>query len=256
MTEPKPPVTAPAHDASAPVTTSPVAGANQLVVVVSNGWDESAVELRRFSRAGGGWSSDGEAIRADIGHAGLGWGIGLHGAGAPGSAAGPVKKEGDGRSPAGAFALGAAFGYDKSAPDGVRLPYTALDRSWRCVDDVSSRYYNDVIPESAADSVDWQSAETMRRNDELYRWVVLVDHNHIRAKGETRPSPPKSGAGSCIFFHVWRKPGGATVGCAAMDRGELESLMVWLDPAQKPATVMLPREAYASLKDSWQLPSL
>jgi len=44
----------------------------------------------------------------ELGRAGLAWGLGLHG---NPPFPGPIKREGDGRSPAGAFELSSAFGY-------------------------------------------------------------------------------------------------------------------------------------------------
>src|SRR5437016_550418 len=98
--------------ASAPRTGSdlsaarPLATARQLVVVRSADWQATSGELRRYQRREAGWSEVGDPAPVTLGRSGLAWGRGLHGA-PPGR---PIKREGDGRAPAGAFALTASFG--------------------------------------------------------------------------------------------------------------------------------------------------
>jgi D-alanyl-D-alanine dipeptidase len=126
---------------------------------------------------------------------------------------------------------------------GARVSYAALDDSWVCVDDPRSSRYNRVF-DAAGVMKDWSSAETMRRADELYRWVVVVDHN-----ADATP-----GAGSCIFLHLWSGPEGGTAGCTAMDRPVMEELLAWLDPAARPVFVLLPEAELAALREGWALP--
>ena len=215
----------------------------QLVLVAVDSWSAVDAEVARFERSAPGWSAVGEPWPAVIGARGAGWGRGLHGDGAPDGRGGPVKVEGDGKSPAGVFAIGAAYGYGDAAPAGARVPYTKVDASWRCVDDTGSAHYNRVLDADGVE-VDWSSAEEMRRADELYRWVLLVDHNTARAPG----------AGSCIFLHVWSGAGRGTAGCTAMARDHMEELLGWLDPAARPVLVLLPREELAALREPWALP--
>jgi D-alanyl-D-alanine dipeptidase len=237
-----------ADGARPPADASPIAGADQVLVGIADGWDAVAVELALFARDGAGWRRIGEPWTGVLGAGGAGWGRGLHGDGAPAGAAGPIKREGDGRAPAGAFALGPSFGYAAAAVPGARLPYRALAPSWVCVDDPASARYNQVF-DGAGVARDWASAETMRRRDELYRWVVEVGHNGAGVTGAPRP-----GAGSCIFLHVWRDAADGTAGCTAMPRDRLEALLAALDPAARPAYVLLPRDAHAALRAAWGLP--
>lgn len=216
----------------------------QLLVAVVRNWDDLHAELKRYEREGDHWKPVGDSWAAVVGVHGAAWGRGLHGDGAPPGQDGPVKKEGDGRSPAGVFALGASFGYDKTPPRGARLPYTQTDADWLCIDDARSAHYNHVL-DTAGLKPDWTSFEPMRRNDELYRRVIVVDHN-------PEPAP---GAGSCIFLHIWHGPdGGGTAGCTAMAKGAMESLLAWLDPAAHPVYVLLPAEQATALHDAWALP--
>jgi D-alanyl-D-alanine dipeptidase len=220
------------------------ASARQLLLATVEDWDDVTAELARFERApGGAWKPVGQAWPAVIGARGSAWGRGLHGDAAPAGRGGPVKREGDGKSPAGTFALGASFGYASQSVPGARVSYAALDDSWVCVDDPRSSRYNRVF-DAAGVMKDWSSAETMRRADELYRWVVVVDHN-----ADATP-----GAGSCIFLHLWSGPEGGTAGCTAMDRPVMEELLAWLDPAARPVFVLLPEAELAALREGWALP--
>lgn len=247
----------PAADAAAAVAsaTSPIpAASRQLVLGVATSWDAPRVELSRYQRSAAGepWERVGEPFAAVTGAAGLGWGVGLHGAGAPDGVAGPVKVEGDRRSPAGVFAIGAAFGYDAKPPEGTAIDYLALDPSWRCVDDPSSRFYNRVLSARGI-AKDWSSAERMRRDDELYRRGILIGHNAIGVGGG-EGERPRGGAGSCVFFHVWRGADRPTVGCTAMPRPRLEALIAWLRPDARPVAVLLPAEPYRAVAARWGLP--
>jgi len=214
----------------------------QLVTVVTEDWDRFQAVLRRYERSPGqAWKPVGGAIDVVLGREGYGWGRGLHGGGAPGRP-GPIKREGDGRSPAGVFGIGAAYGYD-AEPKGVALPYLQATAELRCVDDPKSRHYNRIVS-TANTSVDWKSAEHMRRDDALYEMAIVVEHN-------TRQTEP--GAGSCIFIHVWRGPDSGMTGCTAMPLDTLETIASWLKPGAS-ALVALPRSEYDALRGPWELP--
>lgn len=224
----------------------PVGGsARQLIVVTTASWDATSGTLRRFERGGDRdpWRAVGDSVAVTVGRAGLAWGDGIHGA-AP--LDGPVKREGDGKAPAGAFRIAGAFGY--AAPDSARwigLPYAHADAGLECVDDTTSVHYNTLVRREAVDVVDWTSSERMRLQDHQYRWGVVVDHN---------PEGRRRAGGSCIFLHIWRAPGSPTVGCTAMDEQALTTLMRWLDPERQPVLVQLPLAAYSQLAPRWRLP--
>jgi L,D-peptidoglycan transpeptidase YkuD (ErfK/YbiS/YcfS/YnhG family) len=218
----------------------------QMVVVTTAGWDATDAVLRRYARpsAGAPWTAVGEPVRAVVGRTGLAWGTGIRSM--PDGDDGPVKREGDGKAPAGVFRLTSTFGYapaDSAA--WIKLPYHPADASVECVDDSDSRFYNALVDRDTIAAPDWRSHEEMRRSDELYRWGVWVDHN-------TGPARPRGG--SCIFLHVWRGPGQPTVGCTAMARADLEALLAWLDPRARPVLAQLPDDRYARLRAEWRLP--
>ena len=232
-------------------TPAPAAGpipadARLLLVSTSQSWKATATELALWKRATAAepWAKI-RAWRGSLGYGGLAWGAGFHGAGAPTGRTGPVKREGDGASPAGVFALGPTFGYGPTPPANARSPYTQVDDQWYCVDDPASTFYNQIVDMRTLDKKDWSSAEEMRRKDVQYTWVIDVAHNRMGFV-------PKGG--SCIFLHVWRSPGSSTTGCTAMEETDITALLADLDPAQAPVLVQLPAAEYAALATAWHLP--
>lgn len=220
----------------------------QMIVVTTDSWDSPQGTLRRYERErpGNPWHAVGGPITVMIGKTGLAWGTGL--LAPPREASDPIKKEGDGKAPAGVFRLSKIFGYAAQAPAGWKMPYTSLTPTIECVDDEKSKFYNTLVDTSTI-SPDWGSHENekMRRSDDLYRWGILVDHN---------ANPPVPGGGSCIFMHIWRGPAQPTVGCTAMPQADMESLLDWLDPERKPLLVQLPSAQYQKLRHRWNLPAV
>lgn len=223
----------------------PTANAKQIILVVTGDWSDSTGTLRTLerSRLGDGWRSVSNPIPVDVGRNGLGWGVGLHGQTLDD---GPVKKEGDGKSPAGVFGISEVFGF--GGPDTAKLfkmPYESLSSVTQCVDDAESQYYNLLVDSLDVKNAHWKSNEQMRSRDSLYRWGAFLDHNI---------SPRIPGKGSCIFLHVWEGPGRPTAGCTAMEVSNLLGILRWLDPIKNPVLVQLPRKEYKNLWKSWNLP--
>jgi zinc D-Ala-D-Ala dipeptidase len=233
-------------DAQVPAgkTPVPLRRARQLLVVTTRDWDAVGGVLRRFERKGtrGDWAQIGAEVPIVVGRAGLAWGTGLV---AAVGEAGPHKREGDGKAPAGVFRLGPAFGFKtREETSWLRVAYTPLGPTTECVDDTASRRYNLIVDRGAIKDVDWNSSERMREV-EGYRWGLVVAHN---------AAPPVAGLGSCIFLHVWAGPEKGTAGCTAMEQPNLETLLRWLDPAKGPLLVQLTEGEYARLRRSWSLP--
>ena len=233
----------------------PSAGSTQLIVVTTSNWGAVTGQLQRFERVHESWRSFGEPIPIVVGRNGMGWGIGLVAADDPNVrlASDPVKKEGDGNSPAGIFDLGTAFGYSAQPLPGLNLPYLALTESIECVDDVNSKYYNRIVDRSAVNA-DWNSSEHMRDTGESYRWGIVVDFNGTIA--ERSQKVPVPGGGSCVFLHIWHDRSQGTAGCTAMSQKNLETLLTWLDPKRRPLLLQLPMPAYERMTDRWNLPKL
>jgi D-alanyl-D-alanine dipeptidase len=229
----------------------------QLIVVTTPDWNAVGGQLQRYERraAHEPWRQAGAPIPIVVGKNGLGWGLGVIAADDAGvrRATDPIKKEGDGRAPAGVFALGTAFGYASQPLPGLKLPYLNLTPTIECVDDVGSKYYNRIVDRSTV-APDWNSSEHMRSVGEAYRWGIVVGHNGGVTQGNA--SQPIPGGGSCVFLHIWRDSNHGTAGCTAMPQDELETLLTWLDPARKPLLVQLPAPEYARLRKLWRLPAL
>jgi D-alanyl-D-alanine dipeptidase len=159
---------------------------------------------------------------------------------------GPLKREGDGRSPAGIFDLEHAFGYAADPPEGARgFPYLPIERDTVCVEDVRSKDYNRILDLTGSTGTRWERRSVMLRPDGLFRWGVVVAQN-------TPAVQP--GSGSCVFLHVWKGPGRPTAGCTAMSADRIEEIVRWLDPDGKPSLVQLPEAEYSELRESLQLP--
>ena len=225
----------------------PPADARQAVVVTTADWGAGGGRLQAYERADGraAWRAVGPPATVVVGRNGLGWGRGVT---APPATPGtePVKREGDGRSPAGVFRLTAAFGRAATpAVPGMKLPYRAETPGLDCVDDPASTHYNTLVDRGAVPRPDWNSAEHMLSVGDPYRLGVVVDHN---------PAPAVAGGGSCIFLHLWQGPGRGTSGCTAMADADLERLLGWLDPAAGPVLVQLPAQTYAARRKEWGLP--
>jgi D-alanyl-D-alanine dipeptidase len=216
----------------------------QLILVTTGGWDAVDGEMMLYERdsINNQWNAVGEKIPIVVGRNGMAWGKGLHG---DGVGEGPVKQEGDGRSPAGIFNLGSAFGYAAREQVGyVKLLYVQAIATLECVDDPQSAHYSRIVDRVSVEYPDWNSSERMRRDDDQYRWGVVVDHN---AKGEP-------GCGSCVFMHIWEAPGKGTAGCTAMNLSSMEDVLRWLDAEMRPLLVQLPRVEFERLRKAWGLP--
>jgi D-alanyl-D-alanine dipeptidase len=209
---------------SASILAKVPASSTQLLVVTTSSWSASSGRLQRYEKRSGKWQKIGSVIAVKVGKNGLAWGRGLHHI--PKGAT-RIKREGDGRAPAGIFRLSYAFG---EKPLRLRYPYQQMSRAHHCVDDSHSRYYNRVI-NSRKVTKDYKSFEHMKFPSGLYSYGLFVDHNPERIPM----------AGSCIFMHIKKPSGKPTVGCTAMSKSEIISVLKWLDPQKKPLLVQAPK---------------
>lgn len=234
-----------AHAGAADV---PWRDARQMVLVTTADWNVDHGTLRTFTRDGDRWREVRTATPVTIGKNGAAWGLGLNVSQT--AAGGPVKHEGDNRSPAGVFRIGDSFGY--ASHGRTDMPYLALSVNDWCVDVSGSPYYNRIVDARLVGEAAVQgSTEPMRRDlhangDDRYEEGFVIEHNRAAVPG----------AGSCIFAHRWQASDVGTAGCTAMEASTMRRLLRWLEPQDKPVFVLLTQADYQRLRAAWQLPAL
>lgn len=216
----------------------PLRSAEQLVLVRTTSWEDGTATLEWFERRAPGqpWERKGGPEKATAA-AGLAWGRGLH---TGRIRNGPVKLEGDGRAPAGAFELSAVFGLSSARPS-VRLPYLHLNERMICVNDAESRRYNHIVDPDFIDDEDWRSSEPVPQT-----LGIVVDHN----TGELFVK----GSGSCTFLHATTESVPAAASATVTSAEVVDALVTWLDPARYPVLVQLPSDEALRLAAPWGLP--
>ena len=215
--------------------TSAVKNSNQIVLVTSPDWNSTEAKLQYFEKNTNKWNSVSNSFAVNLGRKGLGWGRGLVNFN---TATGPIKHEGDGKSPTGIFKLSYAFGFaSNDSSKWIKLPYLQLTNSIECIDDTISSCYNTVV-DSKNKISDWASSEKMRKIPE-YKYGVFVEHN---------TNPNISAKGSCIFLHVWKGPGKPTSGCTSMSEENMVKLLSWLNAKKKPILIQLTNSEFENVK--------
>ncbi|MGO4570795.1 L,D-transpeptidase family protein [Microvirga sp. 2TAF3] len=127
------------------------------------------------------------------------------------------KREGDGASPIGRFALLQGFYRADHGPrprSGLRLRPIRRGDGWS--DDPKDRRYNRLVPLPCP-----TSHEKMWRDDHLYDVVIDIGWNR---------GPITRGRGSAIFLHLARPGFTPTEGCVAVDRAMIRRLMERIGP--------------------------
>lgn len=219
------------------------ASSSQCLVGVADDWNSSTATLRFYQKVGGAWRAEGAPWQARLGKSGLVWGAGLH----PVPAGAATKKEGDWRSPAGVFTLGGVWGYDSQIRKHPKLFYRKVTPRDLWVEDPASPQYNRNVILDRDPATAWEKKQQMKQTDPAHALKLFIAHN----------APPKvvPGAGSSIFFHIWRAGGGKpTAGCTTMDETRLRDLIARIDPAKRPLYVLLPKAEYEKFRAAWKLP--
>ncbi len=225
------------------------ADCNQAIIGISKGWNDSSVTLTLAERSRDGtWQRVLGPFPGRLGRAGLVWGLGIHET--PRGAT--TKTEGDGRSPAGIFRIGGLW---TTHPTPVRhhrrLPEVKVGPNDLWVSDPRlPRLYNRHVRLDHPARTPWELHEQMRQKDYPHSIKLLICHNK-----EDTPGRPVVGAGSSIFFHIWRRDGATpTAGCTSMAEASIRALIARIDPGKNPVYILLPRSEYARLRAPWRLP--
>jgi L,D-peptidoglycan transpeptidase YkuD (ErfK/YbiS/YcfS/YnhG family) len=134
------------------------------------------------------------------------------------------KREGDKKTPAGAFGIQPVM-YGVGPNPGVRYRYRRLVCGDWWVEDPGSPFYNRFHHVRCGSKPPFRiTSEDMSRSPISYRHLAVIDYN-------THPLVP--GRGSGIFLHV-SASGTATLGCVSLTRPQLVTVLRWLDPAASP----------------------
>jgi L,D-peptidoglycan transpeptidase YkuD (ErfK/YbiS/YcfS/YnhG family) len=126
------------------------------------------------------------------------------------------KREGDGASPLGVWAIERVlYRPDRGPAPITELPTAAIREDDGWCDAPDDPAYNRPVrlPYPA-------SCERMWRDDEVYDIVCILGHN----------DPPRAGLGSAIFLHCARPDYSPTEGCVALARPDLEALLALAGP--------------------------
>jgi L,D-peptidoglycan transpeptidase YkuD (ErfK/YbiS/YcfS/YnhG family) len=184
--------------------------ATRLIIVTAPTMDATKAVVRTFARKSPAatWTAQSTAEPAVVGASGIAWGHPFVSYAKTGE---PIKQEGDKRSPAGLYRLGATFGFAKEdRPGHMQLAPGAQF----CVHDPKSPLYGRIVARSkVGENTGGEDMGTFP----LYKRGIVIDYApRARAK-----------AGSCIFLHVWGGEGVGTAGCVALPEERVVQLQEW-----------------------------
>jgi L,D-peptidoglycan transpeptidase YkuD (ErfK/YbiS/YcfS/YnhG family) len=188
-----------------------VGNARQVISVTTSGYGTNVATLEAFTKTAAGWTRTFGPWTAHIGRKGFA---------PPGQ-----KREGDLRTPSGAYGFSYFFGI-KGNP-GVQYPYRVVGSSaivWD--DDPASANYNLWIDTGTGTSAG-ASPEPMY-NAPVYYYGAVIAYNAARTPG----------LGSAIFLHQNSTSNGSTAGCVSLPASELLAVLRWLAPSSSPVIVM------------------
>jgi len=127
------------------------------------------------------------------------------------------KREGDGATPRGSFRPRQLWWRaDRHSRPQTLLPTRPIGVQDAWCEDLNDRRYNRPIRLERE-----QSGDRLRRADDLYDFVVEIDHNS---------RPRIKGRGSAVFLHLAREKFGPTAGCISMKKSSMLQLLRRLGP--------------------------
>lgn len=187
--------------------------ARQLVTVESSGYGTDVATVTLWQKSGSCWALAAGPWSGFIGRNGFS----------------DSKREGDGKSPTGAYGFGSVI-YGNAPNPGVHEAYQPLDCGDWWDEDSSSPTYNTFqdLSCNTDPSFDNGSSEKLWEETQAYPSFAVIDYNTARVPG----------AGSAIFFHA--STGGGTAGCVSVPLSDLDWFLRWMEPSQDPLIVMGP----------------
>lgn len=181
-----------------------VGNSEQIILVTTKGYGVNSARIRAIEKVNGTWIQVFD-VSGFIGKNGFAL----------------DKREGDGKTPRGAYSIGTAFG--RISNPGTLLSYRGIVANDVWVDDPASSFYNTW---QQAPSNQWNSAENM--NIFAYDYGFVINYNTFERV---------AGKGSAIFFHVGTN---ATLGCTATEKGNVINFLHWLNPNKSPLIIQSP----------------
>lgn len=136
-----------------------------------------------------------------------------------GSAPYGEKREGDGRTPSGAYPMGFAFGYERDID--LSWPFVVVSKQHYWISDPEDPLYNQMTQQTPRTD----NFEYLRRDDEVYRYAAVVEYNM---------RPIEKYKGSAIFFHIESGFDRGTAGCISVTRRKTVEVLQWFDPQKVP----------------------
>jgi L,D-peptidoglycan transpeptidase YkuD (ErfK/YbiS/YcfS/YnhG family) len=186
-------------------------GASQLVTVQASGFETTTASLALWEQRGGCWRRVAGPWRARVGRSGLS----------------DRKREGDGATPTGAYALGPVVYGIAPDPGGSTAYHRLVCGDW-WDEDPSSPGYNTFHHVACGTSPPFGGgSEALWRATTAYQQFAVVEYN---------VHPTVAGHGSAIFVHD--DTGRPTNGCVSLPQSQLVQLLRWLRPAAHPAIVI------------------
>lgn len=128
-------------------------------------------------------------------------------------------KEGDGKTPVGAFVIDKAFGI---APDpGCHMPYLQVDENiYWSGDERKGMRYNELVDIRNYPGLNAKASERIVDYQEPYQYVLNMGYNPECAAGR----------GSALFLHCFGRYNPYTGGCVAIPEAQMRRVMQWIRP--------------------------
>ena len=181
--------------------------AQQLVTVDAAATRSTTAVVRLWRRDGACWRQAAGPWSAHVGRSGLS----AH------------HREGDGTTPLGTFAIGPVV-YGIAPDPGTKLGYHRLVCGDWWDEDPSSPTYNLFVHLRCGTPPTFRGgSEALWKSARAYVHFAVVEYN---------TDPIVRGRGSAIFIHA--DTGGPTNGCVSLPRADLDALLRWLEPTDRP----------------------
>jgi L,D-peptidoglycan transpeptidase YkuD (ErfK/YbiS/YcfS/YnhG family) len=136
-----------------------------------------------------------------------------------------LKREGDGTTPLGRFAMRQAlYRADRGVRPRSSLPLRAIRGYDGWCEDPSDPNYNRLVKLSPR-----HTSDRLTRNDHLYDLIIVLGYNDL---------PRVRGRGSAIFVHLARKGYTPTAGCIGLSRHDL---LLMLAQAKRGSRIVVTR---------------